>query len=1647
MKIIHVIFLLLFFNTVFRAQTTNVYTTPGATTFTVPACVTSITVQVWGGGGGGGGVASRVNTGFNTDSEACSAGGGGGGGGYVSRTYTVTPGDVYSLTIGAGGNGGVGNNASSAAGNGSVGGTSSFSGPATVLVGATLIANGGGFGGGAMILNNNTGSHLGTNGLFGTGGSGSGGTTNYSGGNGATGKHDASCHDQSGGGGGGAGTAGNGGNATTLACWGNQNGGSSGASFGGTGGNGRQGSLCTSSCRDQLAGNSGTTIGAGGGGALIHDHDWANVWVTANGGAGARGEIRITYTAASPATPTIASTSPTCIASGSSTVSNYNASYTYNFTPPGPSVGAGGVITGMVIGTNYTLTTNNGSCNSLATSSFSNAAILTTPSIPTLSSTAPTCIASGISTVSNYNASLIYNFTPPGPTVGAGGIISGMAVGTSYQVSGNNGSCSSSSSVDFSISAILPSPVLPTITSTSPTCISSGSTTVSNYNAGYTYNFTPPGPSVGAGGVISGMVTGTNYTLTANNGSCNSSATSSFSNAAILTTPTISMGANQTITCTNTTAIISGSSTTSGVNYAWVGPGTITPSNQAVGNVSTAGTYTLTITDPLTGCSNNNTIVVASNITLPDVSMGSNQTIDCTSSLATITGTSITIGVNYSWSGPGAISPSNTSSGDVTNAGTYTLTITNPANGCSASGTVLVNQNSTAPNLSIGSNQTINCNTATVTISGSSLTSGVNYLWTGPSLVSPNNQASGSVSSAGTYTLVVTDPSNGCSSSNTVEVFSNTTLPNVSAGSTQTITCTSTSVTLSGSSTTTGVDYSWVGTSIVNPNNQANGSVSVAGTYTLTVIDPMNGCSNTSSVVVTENTTVPNITMSSNQVINCSSSSATISGSSITSGVDYSWSGPGAVNPSNAPSGSVTIAGIYTLTITDPSNGCSVNGTIDVTNNSSAPVITMGVNQTINCNTTSVNIDGNSSVSGVDYLWSGPGLITPNNSTSGMVSVAGTYTLLVTDPNNGCSSTGTIDVLENSVLPILTMDVDQTLDCISASAIVSGNSTTSGVNYSWSGPGAVSPSNASSGMVSVAGIYTLLVSDPTNGCSVLGTINVLPNNIPTQPTITASGSTSFCDGDSIVLNSSSVLDNVWSNGATSQSIVVNAAGTYSVTVTGSSGCASVSAPVTVVVNSLPTVTAVASAVNICSGATITLNGSGANTYTWTGGVTDGISFAASSSQTYTVTGLDLNGCSDTSVVSINVNNLPIVVATINNPTVCEGGSVVLTATGLGAGGNYVWSGGVVDNVSFVPTSSTTYTVTGTDINGCSNTATASVVVNTLPAVPIITTIGSGTSVCAGQSITLSANPSVGITWQPNGETTSTIIVSNSGVYSAFITDVNSCSSAIGSISVAINPSPVINVGALSLDTVKCGGVNGGINNVEIIGGTQPYTYNWINVATNLSVGNSSSLNNVATGNYQMIVEDANGCSDTSVTVLLPSVGGVAVNLTGTPLNGMDPLDVDLVATSSGSVVNYNWFLNSVQLTTTQVGTHTLNELTFGNYIATVVVEDQYGCLDTSQVAIVVESEIKVTIPNVFTPNGDNINEVFTLELKGVKTIEVQIFNRWGQKLYSWNTLNGGWDGKLSNGENASEGTYYFIVDYTDVQDVKVNRAGYFLLAN
>ncbi|MFN5031040.1 MAG: gliding motility-associated C-terminal domain-containing protein [Flavobacteriia bacterium] len=295
------------------AQTTDVFSTPGTYTWTVPPCVTTITVQVWGGGGGGGAVWSRFDptqTSITSD-EICTAGGGGGGGGFTTRTYTVVPGQNYTIVVGAGGIGGIINNAlpSNRAQNGSVGGNSTFSGPSTATPG-TLTALGGNGGAAANILRNCLGGcsgavHQGSNGVGGSGVGGLNGTSTFTGGNGSAGVHSGSTNDRSGSGGGGAGSSGNGGNASSTT------GGAGGSGSGGAGANGiiqsfGSGYLGTN-------GNNGTTIGGGGSGACGHNRGGNNSSHRTNtGGNGARGEVRITYTAPSLTTPTFDAVAPIC---------------------------------------------------------------------------------------------------------------------------------------------------------------------------------------------------------------------------------------------------------------------------------------------------------------------------------------------------------------------------------------------------------------------------------------------------------------------------------------------------------------------------------------------------------------------------------------------------------------------------------------------------------------------------------------------------------------------------------------------------------------------------------------------------------------------------------------------------------------------------------------------------------------------------------------------------------------------------------------------------------------------------------------------------------------------------------------------------------------------------------------------------------------------------------------------------------------------------------------------------------------------------------------------------------------------------------------------------------------------------------------
>jgi len=97
------------------------------------------------------------------------------------------------------------------------------------------------------------------------------------------------------------------------------------------------------------------------------------------------------------------------------------------------------------------------------------------------------------------------------------------------------------------------------------------------------------------------------------------------------------------------------------------------------------------------------------------------------------------------------------------------------------------------------------------------------------------------------------------------------------------------------------------------------------------------------------------------------------------------------------------------------------------------------------------------------------------------------------------------------------------------------------------------------------------------------------------------------------------------------------------------------------------------------------------------------------------------------------------------------------------------------------------------------------------------------------------------------------------------------------------------------------------------------------------------------------------------------------------------------------------------------------------YVDLVITDSPSGCVDTASVTIFIDDEIRIIIPNVFTPNGDGVNDGFTLDIKGGKEAHGTIYNRWGQVLHTWDALNVVWDGKVPSGEKVSDGIYFYII--------------------
>ncbi|MBK7287924.1 MAG: hypothetical protein IPI95_12960 [Flavobacteriales bacterium] len=575
----------------------------------------------------------------------------------------------------------------------------------------------------------------------------------------------------------------------------------------------------------------------------------------------------------------------------------------------------------------------------------------------------------------------------------------------------------------------------------------------------------------------------------------------------------------------------------------------------------------------------------------------------------------------YSWSNGG-------SGATISNLapGPYTVQVTDN-NGCQASHTFTVSQPAVLSGLINGVNATCNNSDGSASVNISGGTSSYTYLWSeGSTGASVNNLA------PGPYYVDVTD-AHGCTAHITVTIGSSGT-PNVDSQPAKTITCTTGSqVTLNGSSSTSGVAFAWTasgGGHIVSGANSATPTVDAAGTYTLTVTVVQTGCSSNATTSVAMNTTAPNASATASGELTCAVTSITLNGGSTTSGVTFSWSGPGGFT-SSMEDPTVSAPGSYVLTVTDPVNGCSATATAVVGQNITAPGA-QAAGGTLNCNVSSITLQGTGNGT---FAWTGPNGFT-SSLQNPVVTEAGNYVLVVTG-TNGCTSTANADVILDNVVPGA-QAAGGTLNCNVSSITLQG---TGNGSFAWTGPNGFT-SSLQNPVVTEAGNYVLVVTG-TNGCTSTANADVILDNV--VPGAQAAGGTLNCNVSSITLQGTGNGTFAWTgpNGFTSslQNPVVTEAGNYVLVVTGTNGCTSTANADVILDNVVPGAQAAGGTLN-CNVSSITLQGTGNGSFAWTGpnGFTSSLQNpVVTEAGNYVLVVTGTNGCTSTANADVILDNV------------------------------------------------------------------------------------------------------------------------------------------------------------------------------------------------------------------------------------------------------------------------------------------------------------------------------------------------------------------------------------------------------------------------
>jgi gliding motility-associated-like protein len=1419
-----------------------------------------------------------------------------------------------------------------------------------------------------------------------------------------------------------------------------------------------------------------------------------------------------------PAPTIVPTASPSTVCQGASTTlfATGGVSYTWQ---PGNLSGNSQVITPTAT-TVYSVT----GTNSIGCSSASTVSVTVVPN-PTLSVSPPSpsvCAGNYIALTGSGAATYTWN---PG-NLNAQTISVNPAAGSIYTLSGSSGGCTSSQTVAVSV---VPNPTIFAV-NFNPTICAGG---VANLGTGGATSYTwLPGAMTTSGVAVSPSVT-TVYTVTGMTGGCTTSKTLQ---VVVIPGPAISAAASPTAICQGLTATLTAANAQS---YTWQ-PGNLTGATQIV---SPSGTTIYTVSGKnASGCASSSTILLTVN-QYPNLIASPFPSTVCSGSSVTL---AVSGASSYTWSPTGATGPSVT----VGPTSTSIYTVTGMTNSCASSSTLMLTVMANPTVTASASNSNI-CLGATTTLTASGANS---YTWlpgnitgsvivvspTTPFLynvvgavgsctavgfqvvlvsslpvltvtpvstsVCPGTSATLTASGGQSYTWqpgnltgaqIVTTASvntiytvtgtnlSGCVSAATMQVYV-LPLPVLNVSPATPSVCQGGQILISATGATF---YNWM------PGNLSGSTVLVAPASSLvyTVTGQQAGCSGTKTVAVTVVPAPPILAIASSTSICAGLTTTLYAGGTVT----YTWM------PGNLSGSQVTVSPgsttIYTVTGTA---GCTNSTTVTVVV-TPAPLLSPAASPAFLCygNTTTL-----SASNALTYTWQ-PG---NHNGQTFVVTPAASTAYTVSGTNgNGCTGTATIPIIVNPN-PTITVSAGASSVCAGGSVTISAFG---GVSYTWLPMSSILSAGGSSAVAapSVTTVYTVTGSNGS-GCKTAATFTVF---VSTPPVLAISGNSNICSGNSTTLTASGAASYTWlPSGSLFANIIVSpqTASIYSVMGSNGFGCTAIRA-VTVNVAVSPTLSVSGSSSVLCGGGAATLTAGGATTYTWLPSASPFPSIIVSPavSTTYTVLGT-IGSCTASAVYNLTVGNYPIVSVFASSSAVCSGSSLHLTAAGALT---YQWEPGNLSGVSVTvtPVLNTNYTVTGTNAQGCSATATMGVGVSQ---VPVITSNVSSTVLCSGATATLASTGAITYTWLPGTLVGPSVTVAPlvSASYTVTGTDSNGCQGT-STVGVIVNPVPVLNL--FSSDSVICAG------STATITATGAATYIWGTGATGNQLVVAPLTNSVyaVTGEMQ-------GCSSTAtlqVTVIdcsnksfgvtnaagepilyngngykigftVTVVNSSPVNLTNVKLNDdlattfLNPCTFSFISPpvvrSAGSGLSIDQgFDGSARNSLTSPGTSTLyanrrDTIVFSllvepNGFAGTVKNSVVGFADlkanltlsdssnngfawdpdkdgdptnNNDITLIDLQAIDLFIPNGFSPNADGRFDELVIKGLNGRPVKFTVFNRWGNVVYETRDSQVIWNGYPNKGlvignNKLPASTYYYILQFEDGK--KEARTGFVVI--